>query len=287
MENCSPSPGADLHCRGDVHSLRKAVSMDHREVGRHWEGNAEAWTTLARQGYDVSRDWVNTPAFVNMLPEVSGLAGLDIGCGEGSKTRQLARRGARMTALDISPTFLRYAEQTEREEPLGIRYLLGSAVELPFEDARFDFATSFMCFMDVGETERVLAEAYRVIRLGGFLQFSITHPCFDTPHRRNLRGEDGRTYAVEVGEYFRDPGGEVLEWSFSAAPPEARAGLPSFQTPLFHRTLSDGLNLLLDTGFTIERLCEPVPTAEAVREKPTLQDHLVVAYFLIVRVRKA
>lgn len=180
MENCSPSPGADLHCRGDVHSLRKAVSMDHREVGRHWEGNAEAWTTLARQGYDVSRDWVNTPAFVNMLPEVSGLAGLDIGCGEGSKTRQLARRGARMTALDISPTFLRYAEQTEREEPLGIRYLLGSAVELPFEDARFDFATSFMCFMDVGETERVLAEAYRVIRVAAFSS-SPSHTRASTP----------------------------------------------------------------------------------------------------------
>lgn len=260
--------------------------MDHREVGRHWEGNAEAWTRLARQGYDVSRDWVNTPAFLEMLPEVEGLAGLDIGCGEGSNTRQIARRGARMTALDISPTFLRHARQAERDEPLGIRYLRGSAVELPFEEARFDFATSFMCFMDVGEVERVLSEAFRVIRPGGFLQFSITHPCFDTPHRRNLKGEDGRTYAIEVGEYFRNPDGEVLEWSFSAAPAEARAGLEPFRTPLFHYTLSQWLNLLLDTGFVIERLCEPVPDDETVARRPSLNDHRVVAYFLIIRVRK-
>ena len=33
--------------------------MDHREAGRYWEGNAEAWTTLARRGYDISRDLVN------------------------------------------------------------------------------------------------------------------------------------------------------------------------------------------------------------------------------------
>jgi glycosyltransferase involved in cell wall biosynthesis len=38
---------------------------------------------------------------------------------------------------------------------------------------------------------------------GGFLQFSICHPCFDTPHRRNLRDANGVTYAIEVGDYFR------------------------------------------------------------------------------------
>ena len=37
---------------------------------------------------------------------------------------------------------------------------------------------------------------------GGFFQFSITHPCFDTPHRKNLHDETGYTYAIEVGDYF-------------------------------------------------------------------------------------
>ena len=37
-----------------------------------------------------------------MLPDVRGLAGLDIGCGEGHNTRLLAGRGARLTAIDIS-----------------------------------------------------------------------------------------------------------------------------------------------------------------------------------------
>ena len=70
--------------------------MDHIEVGRYWNRNADAWTALARAGYDVYRDHLNTPAFLAMLPEVAGLSGLDIGCGEGHNTRLLARRGARM-----------------------------------------------------------------------------------------------------------------------------------------------------------------------------------------------
>jgi hypothetical protein len=36
--------------------------MDDREVGRLWNENAEAWTNLARQGHDVYRDCLNTPA---------------------------------------------------------------------------------------------------------------------------------------------------------------------------------------------------------------------------------
>jgi 2-polyprenyl-3-methyl-5-hydroxy-6-metoxy-1,4-benzoquinol methylase len=80
--------------------------MDHREVGRFWEENAEAWTALSRAGYDVFRDYLNTPAFMEMLPSVDRLAGLDIGCGEGTNTRTVAESGARMTAIDIAPTFI-------------------------------------------------------------------------------------------------------------------------------------------------------------------------------------
>jgi ubiquinone/menaquinone biosynthesis C-methylase UbiE len=260
--------------------------MDHTEVRRYWNANAEVWTRLSRFGYDTYRDHLNTPAFFHMLPRVAGLSGLDIGCGEGYNTRLLARQGSRVTAVDISQVFVRHAKRLEGEEYLGIRYQVASAVELPFADATFDFATGFMSFMDIPETESVIREAHRVIKPGGFLQFSITHPCFDTPHRRNLRDNDGITYAIEVGDYFRNLQGDIEEWLFSAAPPEATEGAPMFKTPRFTRTLSQWLNLLLGTGFLLERVGEPRPSDETVRQRPSIQDAQVVAYFLHVRVRK-
>ena len=132
--------------------------MDHRQVGRYWDENAEVWTKLARAGYDVYRDYLNTPAFFEMLPDVQGLQGLDIGCGEGHNTRLLAEHGARMTALDISQVFVRQAEAWA-ESPPGICYQVASAVELPYAGAAFDFATGFMSFMDIAETDVVLAQA--------------------------------------------------------------------------------------------------------------------------------
>jgi ubiquinone/menaquinone biosynthesis C-methylase UbiE len=260
--------------------------MDHNEVGHYWNDSADVWTKLARAGYDVYRDYLNTPAFFRMLPNAAELTGLDIGCGEGHNTRLLAKLGARMTAVDIAAVFIGHAIRAEADERLNIDYVLASAVELPFEDASFDFTTAFMSFMDVPETDRVVAEAWRVLRPGGFLQFSISHPCFDTPHRRNIRDAYGQTYAIEVGDYFQNREGEIDEWLFTAAPPEVKQGLRKFRIPRFTRTLSQWLNLLLDAGFLLERIEEPRPSDETVAACPALQDAQVVSYFLHLRVRK-
>lgn len=260
--------------------------MDHRHARACWNDNADAWTRLSRAGYDIYRDALNTPAFMELLPDVHGLSGLDVGCGEGHNTRLLASRGARMTAVDIATRFLAHARQAERREPLGPAYLCASAVDLPFPAASFDFVVGVMSFMDTPDIASGLAEIHRVLRPGGFLQFSIEHPCFATPHRRNLRTPDGRTYALEVGDYFRHLQGEISEWTFSAAPPEVRQGLRPFRVPRFTRPISEWLNLLVDSGFVIDRVAEPRPSDETVRTYPKLQDAQVVAYFLHVRARR-
>ena len=258
--------------------------MNHLEAGRYWEGNAEAWTKLARAGYDIYRDYLNTPAFFEMLPDVAGLRGLDIGCGEGHNTRLLAARGVgSLAAIDISPTFLRHAASLP--DPI-VSYARASAVQLPFADRTFDFATAFMSLMDIPETEAVIAEAYRVLQPGGFLQFSISHPCFSTLHRRNLRGGRGTTYAIEVAGYFNVTAEHIDEWTFTSAPLEERAGVAKFRTPRFIRTLSQWLNFLVEAGFVLERVEEPQPTSEALAQCPRLQDAQVVSYFRHIRARR-
>jgi hypothetical protein len=66
-----------------------------------------------------------------------------------------------------------------------------------------------------------------------------------------------------------------------------KAKLPPFRTPRFTRTLSEWMNLALDSGFTIERLGEPYVSDEAIRIMPRLVRARVVADFLHVRLRKS
>jgi SAM-dependent methyltransferase len=123
--------------------------MDDSAIRRYWDGNARAWTKLVRAGYDVCRDYQTSPAFFELLPDVSGLRGLDIGCGEGHNTRLLAARGAYVTALDISAEFIR--ESAAHPGSGSVRYLVASALHPPFAAASFDFATAFMSLMDFGD----------------------------------------------------------------------------------------------------------------------------------------
>jgi ubiquinone/menaquinone biosynthesis C-methylase UbiE len=261
--------------------------LDDREVGKLWDGNADAWTTLSRMGYDIYRDSLNTPAFLKMLPEVSGLRGLDIGCGEGHNTRLVARRGARMTAVDIAPKFVRHAQEKERDEPLGIAYLAASGSALPFAGEAFDFAVAFMSLMDMAAQDAAIQEVYRVLKPGGLFQFSIVHPCFATPRFKVVRDESGSRVAVECGDYFDQPSGRIEEWIFSATPEELKRTLTKFRVPRFFRTLSTWVNLLIDAGFVLERLGEPYADHEAVRRCPHLAGTRVAAYYLHLRCRKA
>jgi ubiquinone/menaquinone biosynthesis C-methylase UbiE len=260
--------------------------MRPAEAAAYWEANAETWTRHSRAGLDVYRDHLNTPAFLAMLPDVAGLDGLDLGCGEGTNTRRVAALGARMHAIDVSPTFIRHAAAAEAAHSLGVRYMLADAGTLPFDAASFDFTTAFMSLMDMPHHLDVLREVFRVLRPGGFLQFSILHPCFMTPHRRVLREPDGTTRAIEIGGYFDRSDGWMESWWFSAASPAERAAVAPFSTPCFDRTLSDWVNGVVAAGFAIERMGEPRADEALARAVPEVSDTLVAPLFLHVRARK-
>lgn len=260
--------------------------MKPSDVQEYWEANAEAWTVMSRQGYDRSRDLYNTPTFLRILPDIQGLRGLDIGCGEGANTRILAQRGATMTGIDFCETFIRYAKQSEADVPLGITYDIADAAKLPFGDNSFDFASAFMSFQDISRQVEAISEAYRIIKPGGFFQFSITHPCFQTPKWAWIHDEDGKREAMIVGDYFRDGQCHVDEWTFGAAPTELKERYPKFKIPYFDWTLSGWLNMLLSARFTLEEFAEPTPDDETLKKHPEESDARIIAYFLIIRCRK-
>jgi SAM-dependent methyltransferase len=263
-----------------VHTMRSA------EVAGFWEANAENWTRFSRAGFDVYRDCLNTPAFVTMLPDVRGLRGLDIGCGEGANTRKLARLGAHMQAVDVAPTFIRHAKATEGAAPLGILYQVADGMELPFASDSFDFATAFMSLMDMANHGVALKEAARVLHPGGFFQFSIIHPCFAPPYRRVVRDARGQVKWIEIGRYFEATNGHVSEWMFTDLPAKERKRVEPFRTPMFHRTLSSWVDVICAAGLMIEKLGEPMATAAQAAAEPTVADTRVAPLFLHVRVRK-
>lgn len=191
-----------------------------------------------------------------------------------------------MTGLDIAPTFIRYARETETQAPLGIDYVLGDGESIDFPEASFDFVTAFMSMMDMADQRQVLKGIQRVLKPRGFLQFSILHPCFVPPTRRNIRNEAGEPVAVEIADYFDESDGRIERWIFSSIPQAERARLTPFAIPRFHRTLSTWVSMIVEAGLTIEAFGEPMASPEVAQAEPVVADTRITPIFLHIRARK-
>jgi SAM-dependent methyltransferase len=256
--------------------------MTSEQVRAQWNANAPGWTEMARAGGDYYRDLVNTPAFLALLPPVDGLACLDLGCGEGGNTRLVAERGAVVTAMDIAETFV---ETAAGYGPPGIRYLVGDGSVLPFRSTSFDAVTAFMSLMDVGDPDAVLSEVARVLRPGGFVQFSIVHPVNSTPIRRWVDDEAGQREALAIGGYFVE-GQFTDRWTLGGASAEMRARHGPFTVTSVRRTLSGWLNAVAATGLMVEAVAEPRADEQTAAAHPEVADTRIVPYFFILRARR-
>jgi ubiquinone/menaquinone biosynthesis C-methylase UbiE len=250
------------------------------DTAAEWEANAPAWIEMSRAGADRYRDLVNTPAFLDALPDVDGLRCLDVGCGEGHNTRLVVERGADVTALDISGAFLRAGRGVD---PTG-RYVHGDVTRLPFADATFDAATAFMSIMDMSDPAVAIGEIARVLRPGGFLQFSITHPVNTTPIRSWVDDDHGVRTALAIADYFVE-GPITTSWTFKVAG-EMQMGHAPFTITAARRTVSSWMNMVIDAGLTIERVVEPVASETTASLHPEVADTRIVPFFLIVRARR-
>lgn len=136
---------------------------DRIEAARAWADSARAYVAFQDRG-DANRTLLLDPIMLNQCGEVSGLDVLDVGCGEGRFCRMLAARGARMTGIDPTATMIRTA--CDRGDGTEV-YVAAAAERLPFRDASFDLAVSYVTLVDIVDYASAIRECARVLRPGG------------------------------------------------------------------------------------------------------------------------
>lgn len=273
---------------GEPHLVRYPAKwpqwrMDHvpddDEIRSNWNANADRWDSGYDDDGDSNRRLRSDEPMLAMLGDVNGKQILDAGCGAGYLCRKLARKGAKVTGVELSDVFLAKAKQRESAEGLGIRYIEGSIASMSYlADATFDAAVSNYVLMDVRDYTQAIAEVYRLLRLGGVFVATISHPCFTgrgwyAPAADSPRREDRQGFLVD--RYF-DRGPMMSVWG-------------NFDPVIgFHRPLRDYWAAFTNAGFQVTGFEEPCITDRGRTELPPwrVKDAMRISYSCIFRLVK-
>lgn len=149
-----------------------ATTLQGRSVHDRWTA---AYRTPANEPfYAAAFDWIGS-----QIP--AGAHVLDAGCGAGTKTAHLLRRGYRVTAIDLSREMLADAQRTNP----GATFQQADLTALPFPTGHFPAVLCWGVLMHVPSIEKALAELCRVTAPGGLLILSENNQ--DAPEARLLR----------------------------------------------------------------------------------------------------
>jgi SAM-dependent methyltransferase len=242
---------------------RRLSPQEAARVARaHWAQAADLWAEVVGPGEDFLHDSVPGPALVRVLGPVRGLDVLDLGCGTGYFTRELARRGARATGVDWSEGMLDVGRAEERRRPRGVRYrcLDAARVGSAFPPRSFDRVTASMSLMDMPDPARAIRGAARLLRPGGRVVVSVAHPVHTAPVGEWQR-EGGRHPGHWLLDDYFEERATVIEWRI----PRHRR---TWRAVHWHRTFTGWFRLFASAGLYVHTLVEPHPTATTSAPHP-------------------
>ena len=153
-----------------------------QQVAAHWNRRAPTFdedfghsirTPAERAAWDRILDVV--------LPARGALEALDVGCGTGFLSFELAARGHHATGVDFAPAMIEEAQRKTAARSASVRFEQGDAEQLRFAPASFDLVISRHLLWTLAHPEAALDEWIRVLRPGGRLvvvdgQFDPTAP---------------------------------------------------------------------------------------------------------------
>lgn len=236
---------------------------DNKNVISDWSNYDKTEIVAFGDEGDFSRQFILNPTIFDLLGDVAGKKILDAGSGTGYLARKLAKKGAKVTAVEPASQMFDYCTKRENTEKLGINFVQADLSSLEDVGNDFDYVVSNMVFMDIPDYESAILNCIKALKKGGNFVFSISHPAF--PGSDSDWKKQGH---VEIYNYF------------DHEPKKERFGFT------FYRPLSEYVNLVLENGCVLKKMAEPRLPKEVLEESPEATRNYFVPQFVFFKFRK-
>lgn len=206
-----------------------------------------------------------------LLPDFQGKRVLDIGCGYGWHCAYAADSGAKeVFGTDLSEKMLRTAKERNLRE--HIVYMRCAMEDLDFEADRFDVIISSLAFHYTEDYKGLVKRMNKWLVPGGRLVFSVEHPVFTAYGTQDWQYDgEGKIQHFPVDNYYYEGKREAI--------------FLEEKIIKYHRTLTTYLATLLEAGFTIRGVIEPMPPEEMM-DMPGMKDEMRRPMMLLVSAEK-
>lgn len=231
------------------------------------------------KGYQEIRDnpynynlLIEHPALISLLPDLNGKTVLDMGCGFGEMCEEFLERGAAfVTGIDVSENMLCQAKKRQKKNLEVLRLDMCDIKKL---DRKYDVITSSLAVHYIADWGGLAGCVYDCLNENGVFVFSQEHPLTTAPlcgpdYEEN---KDGEGIHYHLSDYGRG-GKRTIHWLTDGV-------------EKYHRTFSEILNTLTETGFRIEKLAEPLPAEEVIEKNPRMRKEFHKPSFFLVKAVK-
>lgn len=229
------------------------------------------YATLDRsvKGLDGAPEW---PSLQAMLPPITGLRVVDLGCGYGWFCRAARELGAAdVTGVDISEKMLARAGELTADPQ--IHYQRSDLESLELNENSLDLVYSSLALHYLPALDTLFAKVQRALKPGGSLVFSMEHPIYTCATRQGWLTDDSGERFWGVNHY-QEEGKRVSNWLADGV-------------IKYHRTLGTTLNALIGAGLTISEVNEWGPTQAQIDAWPALAEEAERPMLVLIAARKA
>lgn len=226
-----------------------------------------------RENPDSANILEENPAVMSLCPDLKGKAVLDLGCGYGDNCRQFSEMDAKIViGIDISGKMLEIANKENKTD--NIKYYNIDMADIDTLNEKFDVVFSSLAVHYIEDFKALLSKIFILLNNNGVLIFSQEHPLTTAPIKGASwsRDEIGDVLHYNLTDYCRN-GEREVSWIVDGV-------------IKYHRCFSEIINDLCDSGFTIERMLEPIPTEEVIERLPYYKKDIDKPNFLIIKARK-
>ena len=230
--------------KNDLGPFRIVSSKSASEIASEWSRIAHDRHRQIVNGIDLSYTHVLEPTIRRLLVGCTLDHVLEIGCGTGNLTAEIAGLSKRVVGVDFSQGSIEIAKSTCAKYD-NVSFVLANIQDIIGQFGRGVFSTvvANMVLMTCVDLESCVKAVFDVLSPRGRLVATITHPCF-WPSYRGYSEEPWFRYDQEL----------IIEAPFRISNEST-----GYVTTQIHRPLSAYTDVLSKTGFVIERVLEPYP----------------------------